>query len=90
MHYITKGEMTAWRTKPSQKLGIFRKGDTLTVQPGVCYRALAGEEGCKFVEGHRDLSPTTAKRFEDRGLLKKLANGKMVDNRFKQMQCKDK
>ncbi|KAK7748490.1 hypothetical protein SLS62_008530 [Diatrype stigma] len=39
-----------------------------TVGPGVTYEG-STRQGCRFVEGHRRLSPATAERFIDRGTL---------------------
>lgn len=39
----------------------------IIVEPGQWYRGEPGPEGCIFIEGHRMLSPTTEKRFCERG-----------------------
>lgn len=48
---------------------VVNAGSSAPVAQNVCYTGLAGDEGCLFVEGHKLLSPTTARRFADRGTM---------------------
>ena len=45
------------------------RGKNVVMDAGSWYRGLAGNHGCKFVEGHELLSPTSATRFESRGVI---------------------
>lgn len=87
-HFIVSGELTVWKTKEARPIKTYRAGDPpFEVTANTCYRAAAGKEGCIFVEGHKDLSPTSAKRFEDKGMITRTPAGDMVDNRKDQILC---
>ena len=79
-HLIVQGELTIWNIKELRKYGPYKVGESPTVEANTCYRAEAGAEGCIFIEGHKDLSPTSAKRFEDLGTITKTPVGDMTDN----------
>jgi hypothetical protein len=55
--------MTVWNMRDGKKLGTFDVGDLIPVSAHTCYRAEMGAKGSTFVEGHKDLSPTSMKRF---------------------------
>ena len=39
---------------------------------GLKYWGEAGDDGCMFVEGHKELSYKTAERYVDRGIFKRV------------------
>jgi hypothetical protein len=86
-HLIVKGELTMWNTKESRRIGIYKVGRDISVPADMCYRAEAGAEGCIFIEGHKDLSPTSAERFEDKGMIAKTPAGNMTDNGKARIPC---
>ncbi|KAI2602129.1 hypothetical protein GGR54DRAFT_625671 [Hypoxylon sp. NC1633] len=72
-HLIVKGDLTVTIESESQrKYTISTAAEAakeLVVKPGVTYRGRS-TQGCRFVKGHRSLSPGSAERFIDRGTLR--------------------
>jgi hypothetical protein len=91
-HFIVEREMTMFYTKEADMkegpvLGTYNTGDFVEIKAKKCYRAEAGVKGCTFVEGHKDLSPTSAKRFERMGMLTKTPTGGMKDTGEVMINC---
>ena len=76
-----------WITKESLKCGPHKVGKEIGVPANMCYRAEAGAEGCIFIEGHKDLSPTSADRFERKGMITETPVGDMTANGKKKIPC---
>ena len=84
--------MTVFYTKEADmkegpELGTYKAGDFAEIEANKCYRAVAGAKGCTFVEGHKDLSPTSAERFERMGMLTETPTGRMKDTGKAMINC---
>ncbi|KAK5123617.1 hypothetical protein LTR85_002655 [Meristemomyces frigidus] len=77
-HLIITGSITI--VKSRDDLSKFREVATgpglwVTIPGKVDHIGAAGEDGCTFVEGHTVLSPTTGRRFFDRGTIVQVYEG---------------
>jgi hypothetical protein len=68
-------------------MGTYKAGNRIDIRAGHCYRAEAGANGCVFIEGHKDLSPTSADRFERLNSIVRTPNGNLKSNGKAQKDC---
>ncbi|KAK3678621.1 hypothetical protein LTR78_001919 [Recurvomyces mirabilis] len=77
-HEIIRGSLKAdkmHKGSPTFRAIFQLVGKVINLPAHVDYQGEAGLDGCDFVEGHMVLSPTTAERFEARGMIVKASKG---------------
>ncbi len=91
-HLIVEGDLSiesheeASRGRPHRRSEISTAPGAETesvVRPGLPYSGTT-RRGCRFVEGHRNLSPRSAERFVDRGTLLAVFGGDVGDGYYPQ------
>ncbi|TKA26887.1 hypothetical protein B0A50_04333 [Salinomyces thailandicus] len=72
-HLVVSGSIQVGQTRQDDFRFRHNKphfaGAWITLPVDVCYKGQTGSEGCVFVEGHKLISPDTAKRFLGRGTI---------------------
>jgi hypothetical protein len=71
-HLVVSGSIAVGLARDNEfrlRSTTYGPGGWIDVDANVAYRGEAGDEGCVFVEGHQQLSPTTADRFLRRGTI---------------------